>query len=214
MDYATLKSTIESRTLKSVNKFSSTQVNIGGSLKDDIKKYAESIPKEDLHDDGIETTPHVTLRYGLHTQDPKDVAEHLKDEPPVHIKLGEISSFPASDTGAPYDVLKMNVESPDLHRLNKKLGDNLPNTNTHDEFRPHATIAYVKPGEGKKYHGTHVLNGREAIIKQVTFSNKGGISTDIPLGSATKSFDENEARDDHGRWTSGGSTGEGVAQFS
>jgi hypothetical protein len=37
------------------------------------------------------------------------------------------------------DVLKVDIDSPDLHRLNGKIAEALPNTDTHPEYKPHAT---------------------------------------------------------------------------
>ena len=53
--------------------------------------------------------------------------------------LGEVAYFPADE----YDVVIIRVESEDLHTLYDLLGQ-LPNVETHSEYQPHVTLAYVK----------------------------------------------------------------------
>jgi 2'-5' RNA ligase len=50
-----------------------------------------------------------------------------------------------------YDVLKFNVISNDLAKLNKLMKGNFEYTSNYPNYIPHLTIAYLKKGEGKKY---------------------------------------------------------------
>lgn len=117
-------------------------------------KMQDIIDKDDLYepkDDtgfGRETEPHVTILYGLHDDVPdEDVSEEIKKIKSPSIKLGKVSSFETSDD---FDVLKYEVESKDLHGLNKKF-KKFPNTNKFPDYKPHCTIAYVKKGKAKEY---------------------------------------------------------------
>jgi 2'-5' RNA ligase len=47
-------------------------------------------------------------------------------------------------------VLKFDVESEDLNKLNKVFSD-YPNTNKFPDYHPHCTIAYLKSGKAAKY---------------------------------------------------------------
>jgi hypothetical protein len=132
---------------------------------------AAQIPDADLANDGREDQPHVTVKFGLHTNNVADVRRVLAGEPPITVRLGKTSLFPAKE-GAAYDVVKVDVDSPDLHRLNKKIADALPHTDTHPTYKPHVTLAYVKPGAGKKYVGRTDLAGRTMTVGAVTFSGK------------------------------------------
>lgn len=163
------------------HEFSSTQVNLPAHLGDKIRQLGENIPDADLAADARETDPHVTVKYGLHGEDPAAVRELLANEPPVAVRLGKSSFFPNGESGSG-DVLKLDVDSPDLHRLNKKIADAVPHTDTHPEYKPHATIAYVKPGLGEKYAGDASLEGHTALIDRVVFSGKNGEKVEIPLG--------------------------------
>ncbi len=160
--------------------YSSTQVNLPPAIGAQLQAMGARIPDEDLADDGRESEPHVTVKYGLHGEDPEAVRALLANEPPVTVRLGKTSIFPNGESNSG-DVVKVDVDSPDLHRLNAKIAGALPNSDTHPEYKPHATIAYVKPGLGKKYVGDASLEGQTATIDRVAFSDKSGKVTEIPL---------------------------------
>jgi hypothetical protein len=98
---------------------------------------------------GRELEPHVTILYGFHD----DVDEHwIKDcvyqlKKPVEVVLKSISHF----ENPLYDVVKFDIDSPRLHRLNE-IFSKFPNTQKYGAYNPHATIAYVKKGLAEKYH--------------------------------------------------------------
>src|SRR6185436_14268976 len=53
------------------------------------------------------------------------------------------------------------------------------------EYKPHVTLAYVKPGKGAKYAGqSNALTGREITINSLLFSGRGGQELNIPLKGA------------------------------
>jgi len=124
-----------------------------------IKNWNEvinKIRKEDVYDVpgyGIENTPHVTVLYGFihkktNPQDVIDVTNNvLGNKGKIKIKLNKISYFENED----FDVLKFDVESPDLKKLNKILRERFPYKSNYPEYHPHMTIAYLKPGTVKKY---------------------------------------------------------------
>lgn len=142
--------------------------------------------------DGIfEIEPHVTVKYGLHTNKGDDVAPILKGEKPIKVRLGKTGVFvgsekkiPGTDKPVPYDVVTVEVESEDLARLNKKLTDETENTTTFNDYKPHITLAYVKLGKGQKYANRTNFEGQEYTFDGVTFSpsDKSG-KTVIPLAS-------------------------------
>jgi len=170
-----------------VHKFSSTQVNLPTPAANAVLKTSKKlIPDAELYTDpedasyGREETPHVTVKYGLHTEDAEEVRKLLANEKPFKAKLGKISIFESEDK--PYDVVKAEIESPELHRLNKLIADNTEVTDTFPTYVPHVTLAYVKKGEGAKYVGNKDLAGREVDMNSIVFSSKNGETVDIPLG--------------------------------
>ncbi len=159
--------------------FSSTQVNLPAGLAAKVRAFAEQIPADELADDGRETEPHITVLYGLHTEDPAEVAAVLENAGPIEATIGKVSIFKGKDA----DVVKLEVTSPDLAKMNAKLSKALDFTNKFPEYTPHVTIAYVKPGEGKKYVGKSVpgLTGETIPFDRVTFSDTNETKTPIAL---------------------------------
>jgi broad specificity phosphatase PhoE/2'-5' RNA ligase len=158
--------------------FSHAGVDIPDPMATAMAGHAAAIPYDSLAKDGRESVPHITLMFGFNSPDPTPVANLLAGEPPIVAKMGKTSLFKNDDA----DVLKMDVDSPDLHRLNQKVSQ-LPNGNTHPSYVPHATIAYLHPGEGDKYAGRSIpgVTGNNVVFHSVTFSSPDGTKTQIPL---------------------------------
>jgi hypothetical protein len=58
------------KSAKETAKHATTQINFPEELAEKVRKTVRKIiPKEDLMADGYEDSPHVTLRYGLLTED-------------------------------------------------------------------------------------------------------------------------------------------------
>jgi 2'-5' RNA ligase len=112
----------------------------------------KKIKKEDLYEKegfGKEKIPHITILYGFHNNvKSKDVFDKIKDElkTAFTVKIKNISCFNTKE----YDVLKINIESKFLEKLNK-IVKSFPYTNSFSDYHPHMTIAYLKRGCGRKY---------------------------------------------------------------
>ena len=145
-----------------------------------IKEFSKTIPEDELYYDkdpdefsqGREDWPHVTALFGLKSQDPEDVQALLSDFGEVEFELGKVSLFENDDK--PYDVVKVDVQSQDLKRMNKLLCDNLDYETDFPDFHPHLTIAYVKKGKGKKWVGEGEFEGMRASTDEYHFSNADG----------------------------------------
>lgn len=142
-----------------------------------FKELQKDIDKDDLYTEeeghGLETEPHVTVLYGIHEQDQKKVKEQLELSP-VEYTLTGLSLFENDD----FDVLKFTVKSSDLRKLNKQCTDNLDYTNKFPDYKPHMTVAYLKPGTGKKYIKLKTpLTGITHRSSEFTFSTKDSKKT-------------------------------------
>lgn len=180
-----------------LHEYSSTQVNIAGRAADAMRKMAAQIPDSDLvaeegssyggksASDGRENEPHVTVFYGLHFQSPsKRMRAAIAAFGPITLTLGKTSLFSNKDA----DVLKVDVTSPDLRRLHSLIGRLAPTHQTFPTYIPHATIAYLKPGRGKKYAGERALAGMKLNFDSVLFSGKKGHKELLPLKGNSPAF--------------------------
>jgi len=156
-----------------INEVNVNDEDFGDDKKDDVKyefgvimlkvdrtdawnQVIESIEEDDVYESeeepgrfGVESDPHVTVLYGTHDNeiDKEDIEETIIDREPISLKVVDISMFENDD----FDVLKFGIESEDLDKFNAEIKEKYPYTNSYDEYVPHATIAYLKSGTGKKY---------------------------------------------------------------
>jgi 2'-5' RNA ligase len=164
--------------------FSSTQIDLPVEIARKIVAWGkENIPDDQLHVDedggkGREDEIHVTVLFGLHDATPFRVRSVLEGHKPIKIELGTTSVFTNSDQ---FDVVKINVISPDLHELNKALKDACPHTCKYD-YSPHVTVAYVKKGKGWQHGRDDEFLGEKFVADEVTFSSKLKKKTKIKLG--------------------------------
>lgn len=176
--------------------YSSTQFNLPGELAFQVVCMSGRIDHNDLAGDGRELNPHITVKYGLHTNDPEEVRKVVQDSAPVAVTFGKTSVFPALEAssqrgGEQYDVIKIEIESQGLRDLNAAISEKLHCTDTHPEYKPHCTIAYVKPGLGEKYAETlNDLQGKVAVFDRLIFSDKSRTHTSILLTGKSTRFEE------------------------
>lgn len=117
---------------------------------------------------GRETHIHTTVAYGLDPKmDRQKIADVVADiSKPVKVRLGKISKFEPED----YDVIKVEVESDDLHALHdvvKALG--VPGE-TYPDYKPHLTLAYVQKGSCDDLLGQSPFEGEEFELTSFDYS--------------------------------------------
>ena len=111
------------------------------------------ISKDDLYTEndsyGLETEPHVTLLYGLHSDEINDVDVFNVCEQHNYagITVHTVSAFKNDK----FEVLKFEVEGNGLRECNRELSETFPFTTDYPDYHPHCTIAYLKPGTADKY---------------------------------------------------------------
>lgn len=162
--------------------FSSTQVDLPQELSERIISWGKNLPEDEIYteedgDHGREDEIHTTVLYGLIDESPDGVASVLEGVKPFKVSLGKITAFLTNDK---YDVLKIDVDSPEMVKLHYALEDKLPNENTFPIYKPHVTIAYLKKGEAEKYIGRTDFKGEKFKAREILFSSKNGDK--IPLG--------------------------------
>jgi 2'-5' RNA ligase len=158
--------------------FSSVQANLPLPIAQEIYDWGlQHIPDQILTGDGRENNIHVTLKYGLHIIDFSKVRDLFINQKPINIVLGKITLFTSDD----HDVIKIDVISPELHRLNKLISDSFENVNTHPVYNSHTTLAYVKKSVGALFDGLSDFEGRKVCLDSILFSGKDNRRTTFRL---------------------------------
>lgn len=146
---------------------------------------AEMVDPDKLDENGIEHETHVTVLYGFKPGfDKRRLARFLKDRGAVRFTLGKVSRFKGV-SGGRCDCLKVDVDSQDLRDLRsaieKEFGRDIDEP--HDgTYRPHMTLAYVKPDTCKSLDGHARFEGQTYVIKNLIFSSPGSKTrSEIPL---------------------------------
>lgn len=156
--------------------YSSTQVMLTPELTERVLELGRRIPDSVLAADGREAEPHITCRFGLHGDQSGAVERLVAGVAPVKYRLGAVSVFPNPE----HDVVKVEVDSPDLHGLHELLGE-LPHTDTHPQYLPHVTLAYVQVGKGAEVAESLGRVDAEGAATELVFSDPDRKQTVIPL---------------------------------
>jgi hypothetical protein len=174
-----------------------------------IKEIQKQIDKDDLYvkkDDnisGLEKESHVTVIYGI---EPNGTC-HLPCLNNYDITLDELKCLFTKISlfeNEKFDVLKYDIVSAKLEEFRNVIRETLDFqkrkwTNTYPgKYQPHATIAYLKKGKGKKYLSlkykkNFILKPDELIYSTVdagTVNNRG-----FEIKSGTLMFRENQTRE-------------------
>ena len=132
---------------------------------------------------GRELDSHITIKYGIISDDVKQVEKLFKGIKQFKATLGDVKHF--SPEGREFDVLTVSVESKDLSDMNGKITKELKCATglPSDEYHPHITIAYIKKGKCKDLYGNKEFVGKEITIDSVEFSPVEGDKTTIELGN-------------------------------
>lgn len=162
------------------NRYGCLMVNLEVDTWSSLTKI---IDKEDLYepegdsDYGIEKQPHVTILFGLHGSiKDKDIEIEIKKIKEPEIKIKDVSIFNQKE----YEVLKFDVESSDLKKLNKKFCE-FPHTTDFPDYHPHITIAYLKPKTSEKYIKKIKDLDFNFKIKNICYSKTNGDSKNYKI---------------------------------
>lgn len=174
--------------VSSAHSFSSTQIDISSPYRDQILAIGLTIPDDQLASDGRKLNPHATIKYGIESDNPALVRALVEDFGPITFTLADTAVFESDE----YDVLYIEVDpingDSDLDKLNELISSSLKVTDTHPEYIPHITIAYLKPGLGKNYIGNSKLNGVKIESSTIVFSSSDKVKTEISTVSAVSTI--------------------------
>lgn len=162
------------------HKYASVQFDMPEEVAERIALLAAKVRDGDLAEEGREGKPHLTVKYGLRSDDPSPVLKAASGHDTVRLRLGRTAFFPDSGSG---DVVYLTVENAgQLRRLNRDIADACPHADTRPAYRPHVTLAYVKPGRGELYADDDTLAGLELAFDELTFSPADGDPVTLPIG--------------------------------
>ena len=168
-------------------KFASTQLDLwephAGRVIDWTRVHVDA---KYLREEGIETEPHITVKYGLSCE-AADAQRVLRDFGSIPVELGELDLF---TTNPAFDVLICRVESPRLHAAHALLAQDLPHRETFPNYQPHLTLAYVAKGACADLVGQRPFPTSEFWFSTVTFSGRDGTKT--PLALRTLDFRDDD----------------------
>lgn len=150
---------------------------------------AEHVLEDHLGIGGREASPHVTVLHGFPPDFPEEEVEwltdYLKNFGPLRLTLGGLGLFRGNDDG---DVLKLEVDSPDLHELHHELKELFYVETKFPEFLPHVTLAYLDPAAADLYvEEAHPFAGREVLVEETVFSSAAKVRTTMPLSALPRS---------------------------
>lgn len=145
----------------------------------EIKEMQSKIEEGELYEEegdrtfGMEDEPHVTVLYGIHSDEVEDdkvleLVDKMDWKKPISI--GKPSLF----ENEKYDVLKLEAKADWLNEANKKLCESLPYSSDFPEYKAHVTIAYLKPGTGKKVVERIGDFSTEAVPNKMVYSLPSG----------------------------------------
>jgi len=149
-----------------------------------LKWSKDNIPDEELYteeeDKGREDEIHITIFYGILDEDSGSTVKVLEDHNIKSFPV-QLSTVTAFQNKPEYDVLKVDIESSELHKIHKLIERYLDTKNDFPEYKPHLTLAYLKKGYADKYIGKKDFQGISVIAESVEFSSKNGTKTNIKL---------------------------------
>lgn len=169
--------------------FATTHILPPEEVQEFVKQARAQIDRGDLDaEEGYGGKPHATLLYGLADDQEGEAVDILRDAGPLNVRVAGVDVFEPGD----YDVVIFKLESDDLQRVHDAL-DQLPNSNEWPDYNPHMTIAYVKPGLGKKYAEKleSDLIGKNFVANQAEFSDTADNTVVVDLREGTTEAFEN-----------------------
>ena len=142
------------------------------TLAESIRNYSVSLPESLVVE--MEDDVHVTVKYGILTEDVMEVAKVVEGTLPIVMTLGRAGIFHNQDAA----VLKLSVDSQDLQRFHHKVCRKLNTINTHLVYNSHVTVAYLTQKRDDPYYYRTFFRddfeGQEFIADRAVFSTAGG----------------------------------------
>ena len=110
---------------------------------------------------------HLTLLTDVQENNLKCIEDSITDIKCFVCYLGEIRKF---TTNSKFDVLYIDVKSPEVIEINKKLSSNIKNSSFYSVYIPHVTICYLEKNAGESFVGNSFFKDKYFNVEDVLFS--------------------------------------------
>lgn len=136
-----------------------------------------------VHVKKLSSRPHITIKYGFKDNNPETIIKltsMLAVHGPIRIKIGTFTHFEDNGDG---DVLILSIESPDLTAMNKIITEEFDCVDTHPNYKPHITVAYLDPRFTDSYEVIEGLTFQnvECVCDVAEWSGTDGVKVDLSL---------------------------------
>ena len=131
---------------------------------------------------------HVTVRYGIEGDDTGGIRDYLRSQRPFDALLGKTEKFKPTEQSEGAAVIQAPIDAPELHRINEELAKHGQFMKPTFDYKPHATVAYVKPEAADRYVGMDVTEGKTFRVDSVTISYRDGSTEEIKLEGRPESL--------------------------
>lgn len=157
-------------------KFGNTQTTITGEAAVALEGVRSRIPEEDLAGKGKDVDGnHLTIRYGVKDGDVGGIAAYIESLSPFEVSLDKTEKFEASIHSDGAAVIVAPVQSEDLHNIHAEIEKHGDFTEpSFAEYKPHATVAYVKPEVADKYVGIEATSGKKFTVDRIAITDRNG----------------------------------------
>jgi 2'-5' RNA ligase len=125
----------------------------------------------------FEDKPHVTVKWGLLTEDPAIAAAAVAGVSAFSFTLGRVAVFRPGRMDVVVVGLRPCPQFEELHRRLSAL-DALPDSFA---FRPHVTICRADRGTGERVEGRADFDGVPVLVDRLVFSTRQRVETVITL---------------------------------
>lgn len=167
------------------HKFGCVMACVPMDLRKEITDWTlENIPNEYLAEEGRENHPHVTLLFGT-LGSGEDITNQLRETlrrfGPFEVILSKLSLFTGGKDG---DVLKVDIDGLHIHQLHELLAATISHQDTHPDYLPHLTLAYLDPTLGISEKCTKLnppFLGKSFRVTEAEFSDANNHKVIIPM---------------------------------
>jgi hypothetical protein len=161
-------------------------VMVGMPMFNKLMEFINRVPNECVFEGkeyGKTRDPHITVLWGVQPMEEGKAKSILQRVPGKLVAtLGEVSLFEnCKDDKGTFDVLKIDVQSPHLARVNETLRKTLKFENDYDGYHPHVTLAYIKPGTCREMVGDKSFVGQRFLFETFLYSNENREHSNVPM---------------------------------